>query len=182
MATKKRTRAFMGLLAGLFLFTSSALTIAVIYQAAHSNNASDAAATQAQQQAQQQQQAQTQKQTKLPGFTPTSTPLTKLQIMDIKKGTGATVQPGDTVTADYTGALMKTGVVFDASSEHGGAQPISLSQVIAGWSQGIPGMKVGGTRRLLIPAELAYGSKAQQGIPADSDLVFNVTVTKIDSQ
>lgn len=171
MATNKRTRIFMGLLAGLFLFTSSALTIAVVWQGTHDNSqASDQSTSQ----------QKTPSDTKLSNFTPTSKSLTKLQTIDVKKGTGATVPAGATVTVDYTGALTKTGVIFDASSLHGGAQPISLKQVIPGWSQGIPGMKVGGTRRLLIPAALAYGSSAQTGIPANSDLVFDVTVTKID--
>lgn len=179
MATSKRTRVFMGFLAGLFLFTSSAFTIAVIWQNSQSSSSSSDSQTN--------QSSDTTKTTptppktsKLSGFTPTSQPLTKLQVIDIKKGTGAAVQAGATVTVDYTGALMKNGVIFDASSLHGGAQPVSLQQVIAGWSQGIPGMKVGGTRRLLIPAALGYGSSAQTGIPANSDLVFDVTVHKID--
>lgn len=172
MATSKRTRIFMGLLAGLFLFTSSALTIAVVWQGTHDNSQASDQSSASQQ--------KSQSDSKLSGFTPTSKPLAKLQTVDVKKGSGAAVPAGATVTVDYTGALMKTGVIFDASSLHGGAQPISLKQVIAGWSQGIPGMKVGGTRRLLIPAALAYGSSAQTGIPANSDLVFDVTVTKID--
>ncbi|HVX24548.1 MAG TPA: FKBP-type peptidyl-prolyl cis-trans isomerase [Candidatus Saccharimonadales bacterium] len=116
---------------------------------------------------------------KMEQFTPTSTRLTKLTTQDIKVGTGATVQPGDTISADYVGALVSNGVIFDASANHGGPQTFPLSGVIAGWSQGIPGMKVGGTRRLLIPSGLAYGDHAQSGIPADSDLVFDVTVTAI---
>jgi FKBP-type peptidyl-prolyl cis-trans isomerase len=74
---------------------------------------------------------------------------------------------------------MSNGVIFDASADHGGPISFPLSGVIAGWSQGIPGMKVGGSRRLLIPANLAYGSQGNSGIPPNSDLVFDVTVTKI---
>jgi len=113
-------------------------------------------------------------------FTPTATPQTKLQAIDTVVGSGAVVKAGDNITADYVGALMSNGVIFDASADHGGPQTFSLSGVIAGWSQGIPGMKVGGTRRLLIPASLAYGPQSQTGIPANSDLVFDVTVTKIN--
>lgn len=113
-------------------------------------------------------------------FTPTSTPQTKLEYQDIKLGDGATVAASDTITADYVGALMSTGTIFDASANHGGPQSFPLSGVIPGWTQGIPGMKVGGTRRLFIPAAMAYGSQAQAGIPANSDLVFDVTVTKIN--
>jgi len=112
-------------------------------------------------------------------FTQTDQPQQKLQIIDTKIGTGATVKAGDCIKADYVGALMKNGVIFDASADHGGPIEFSLTGVIQGWSQGIPGMKEGGSRRLLIPAALAYGSQAQQGIPANSDLVFDVTVQKI---
>ena len=113
-------------------------------------------------------------------FIPSSTPLTELQYQDIVVGTGATVTASDTITADYVGALVSTGVIFDASANHGGPQTFPLSGVIPGWTNGIPGMKVGGSRRLLIPAALAYGAQAQTGIPANSDLVFDVTVTKIN--
>ncbi len=168
---RKRDRIFTGFFAGLFLLTSSALTIGVIWQSTHSSSSS----------ASQNTTTTKPKETKLDNFTPTSQPQTQLQAIDTKVGTGATVKAGDTVTVDYTGALMSNGVVFDASSQHGGPQPISLSQVIPGWSQGIPGMKVGGTRRLLIPAALAYGATPPQGstIPANADLVFDVTVHKI---
>jgi FKBP-type peptidyl-prolyl cis-trans isomerase len=117
--------------------------------------------------------------TKMQDFTPTSTPQAELQSTDIKVGDGAEVKPGDTITADYVGALMSDGTIFDASADHGGPVSFPLSGVIAGWSQGIPGMKVGGTRRLLIPASLGYGSQGTNGIPPNSDLVFDVTVTKI---
>src|SRR5205085_521848 len=93
-------------------------------------------------------------------------------------GTGDTVKPNATVTVDYTGAVASTGVIFQSSKDSG--QPVSfpLSGVIKGWTQGIPGMKVGGTRRLLIPASLAYGATPPQGsgIPANADLVFDVTM------
>jgi peptidylprolyl isomerase len=178
---RKRDRAFALFGALLFLVTSSALTIAVIYSIVQQHNQNQAAANQAKSNTT----AQTTKQpnlagTKMQGFTPSTTPLTQLQVEDTKVGTGATVKSGDTITADYVGALVSNGVIFDASADHGGPQTFSLSQVIAGWSQGIPGMKVGGSRRLLIPAGLAYGSQSQTGIPANSDLVFDVTVTKID--
>lgn len=173
--TRKRDRAFAMFGALLFLITSSALTIAVIYSMTQQHSQNQAAANQ----------AATNNKAKLTGatmqgFTPITTPQTQLKVTDTKVGTGATVQAGDTITADYVGALMSNGTIFDASADHGGPQTFSLSQVIAGWSQGIPGMKVGGTRRLLIPAGLAYGSQSQPGIPANSDLVFDVTVTKIN--
>lgn len=172
MATSKRMRITMGFLAGLFLLTSSALTIGVILQATQgdSSDNSDVQTEQPQNKL---------KGTKLSGFTPTES-VPKLKKQDLKEGDGATVKPGDSVTVDYTGAVAKTGVVFESSK---GADPVSFSlkEVIAGWSQGIPGMKEGGTRRLLIPADLAYGNNPppQSGIPPDADLVFDVTLKKI---
>lgn len=119
--------------------------------------------------------------TKLANFTPVAS-IGQLQEIDTTPGTGATVKAGNTITADYSGAVASTGVIFQSSKDTGQPATFPLSQVIAGWSQGIPGMKVGGTRRLLIPAALAYGPQPPQGsgIPANADLVFDVTVTKID--
>jgi len=174
---KIRHRAFAAFGAMLFLLTSSALTIAVVVSLinqgkTNKNGSSTTSSTTSN--------SDNIAGTKMQNFTPTSTPQTELQEVDTKVGTGATVAAGDTITADYVGALMSTGVIFDASQDHGGPQTFSLSQVIAGWSQGIPGMKVGGTRRLLIPASLAYGSQGSGStIPPNSDLVFDVTVTKI---
>lgn len=179
---RKRDRAFALFGAALFLLTSSALTIAVIYSLVQQHNA--AKATTGATSTPASSTPTPTPTTKLTGtqmqnFTPTTTPQTKLQVQDTKIGTGAQVKSSDTITADYVGALMSTGVIFDASADHGGPQTFPLSGVIPGWTQGIPGMKVGGTRRLLIPASLAYGSQSQAGIPANSDLVFDVTVTKI---
>jgi FKBP-type peptidyl-prolyl cis-trans isomerase FkpA len=187
---KKRHRAFAAFGAILFLVTSSALTIAVIISLASSKSSSGSDTSGSSTSGSSTGSNSTAKSTnsnsiagtKLSDFTPTSTPQTKLQIIDTKVGTGETAKAGDTITADYVGALMKTGVVFDASQDHGGPQTFSLSQVIAGWSQGIPGMKVGGTRRLLIPASLGYGTQGSGStIPPNSDLVFDITLTKIAS-
>lgn len=187
--TKIGGRVFAGFFAGLFIVTSSALTIGVIWQAVQdhktkSNTVDTSQLNDAEKKALAQAQAQSKlnnptKEDTLDNFTPTTTPQTKLEVADTKVGTGDTVKPGDTITADYTGALMSNGQVFDASSKHGGPISFSLSGVIAGWSQGIPGMKVGGSRRLLIPANLAYGAQGNNGIPPNADLVFDVTVTKI---
>lgn len=112
--------------------------------------------------------------TKLAGFTPVDT-VGKLEIQDLKVGTGEEASAGSTVTAHYTGALAKDGTIFQSSYDNGG-QPFTspLSGLIAGWQAGIPGMKVGGVRRLLIPAAEAYGANAQNGIPANSNLVFDI--------
>jgi FKBP-type peptidyl-prolyl cis-trans isomerase len=185
---RKRDRMFALFGALLFLITSSALTVAVIYTIIEQHKSSSDGATTSQSStstAATKSSSSTSSSTNLAGtkmqnFTPLTQPLTKLEATDTKVGTGAVVKAGDTVTADYVGALADTGVVFDASADHGGAISFPLSQVIAGWSEGIPGMRVGGTRRLLIPASLGYGSQAQTGIPANSDLVFDVTITKIN--
>jgi FKBP-type peptidyl-prolyl cis-trans isomerase len=118
--------------------------------------------------------------TKLANFTPVSS-VSQLEAADTSPGTGAIVKAGDTVTVDYTGAVASTGIIFQSSKDSGQPVTFPLNQVIAGWSQGIPGMKVGGTRRLLIPANLAYGANppAGSGIPANADLVFDVTLHSI---
>lgn len=116
--------------------------------------------------------------TKLADFTPVDK-VDELQIIDIEEGSGAVVEAGATVTAHYTGALAKDGTIFQSSHDMG--QPIAfpLDGVIKGWQDGVPGMKEGGKRRLLIPADQAYGAQAQQGIPANSDLVFDIELVKI---
>lgn len=101
-----------------------------------------------------------------------------VQYVDVKVGTGATVATGATVTSNYTGWLTD-GTSFDASSLHGGPQQFSLAKVIKGWQEAIPGMKIGGERRLLIPAAEAYGATAQNGIPANSTLIFDVSIVSI---
>jgi FKBP-type peptidyl-prolyl cis-trans isomerase len=188
---RKRDRMFALFGAVLFLITSSALAIAVIYTLSqqHASTSDGASSTQATSKAASKTTDKTGTSTsktatnlagtKMQGFTPLTAPLTKLSYTDITVGTGAVVKPGDTITADYVGALADTGVIFDASVDHGGALTFSLNQVIPGWTQAIPGMRVGGTRQLLIPASLAYGSQAQNGIPANSDLVFNVTIVAV---
>jgi len=115
----------------------------------------------------------------LANFTPSTEKVTALQVTDTVVGTGDTVQPGATVTMDYTGALVANGVVFQSSLDAG--QPITypLTDLIKGWQEGVPGMKVGGTRRLVIPSDQAYGANAQGGIPANSDLVFDITLRAI---
>jgi FKBP-type peptidyl-prolyl cis-trans isomerase len=186
--TKLGGRVFAGFFAGLFIVTSSALTIGVIWQAVsdHNKNKNQPSQSEIQKALNQAKSKETNvnpgklQGTQLAGFTPVSH-IDQLQKIDTTPGTGDEVKAGDTVTVDYTGAVAATGVIFQSSKDSG--QPISfgLSQVIAGWSQGVPGMKVGGTRRLLIPAALAYGANPPQGsgIPANADLVFDITLHKI---
>jgi FKBP-type peptidyl-prolyl cis-trans isomerase len=116
---------------------------------------------------------------KLADFTPMKK-ISYITCQDIKVGTGATATANSTVTAHYTGALASTGVIFQSSLDNG--QPFTAqlgSGVIQGWSDAIPGMKVGGVRRIFIPAQYAYGSQSTPGIPANSDLVFDVVLLDV---
>ena len=118
--------------------------------------------------------------TKLPNFEPRNEQVKKLEIVDIEVGTGEEVRPGATITAHYTGALVKNGIIFQSSHDFGKAITFPLGGVIAGWTEGVPGMKIGGTRRLIIPAEMAYGANSPApNIPANSDLVFDIDLVAI---
>lgn len=119
--------------------------------------------------------------TKLANFEPQSN-VTDLQITDVTVGTGDEVPQGATITAHYTGALVSDGTIFQSSHDFGDAITFPLSGVIAGWTQGVPGMKVGGVRRLVIPAVLAYGtSSPSANIPPNSDLVFDIELVAIEN-
>jgi FKBP-type peptidyl-prolyl cis-trans isomerase len=118
--------------------------------------------------------------TKLLNFDPRDEAVKELEIIDVEVGTGEEVQPGATITAHYTGALVKNGIIFQSSHDFGDAITFGLDQVIKGWTHGVPGMKIGGTRRLVIPAEMAYGaSSPSSNIPANSDLVFDIDLVAI---
>lgn len=117
--------------------------------------------------------------TKLQKFEPRET-VTELEIIDTDPGTGEEVRAGATITAHYTGALVRNGIIFQSSHDFGKAITFGLDQVIKGWTVGVPGMKVGGTRRLIIPAEMAYGEASPApNIPANSDLVFDIDLMAI---
>jgi len=99
-----------------------------------------------------------------------------LKIRDLKEGSGEPVRPLASVTVHYTGWLPN-GTVFDSSK---GKEPVtfSLNEVVKGWGKGIPGMKPGGIRKIVIPPELGYGSKGQGKIPGNSTLIFEVELIK----
>jgi len=119
--------------------------------------------------------------TKLADFTPCS--VSSLKALTVKVGTGQEATSSSTVIVNYTGAVAATGVIFQSSLDTGQPASLSLSNVIPGWQQGIPGMKVGGSERLLIPADLAYGPNPPSGagIPANADLVFDITLLDASS-
>ena len=123
--------------------------------------------------------------------TPTSGPLSKeptvtvpsgaapakLETKDLILGSGPEAKAGQTVTVNYVGALFHGGKVFDASWKRNEPFSFQLGKgaVIAGWDQGVPGMKVGGRRELIIPANLAYGAKGSPpAIGPNEPLVFVV--------
>lgn len=117
--------------------------------------------------------------TQLQNFTPVAD-IPELKTEVITPGSGdAVVKDGDTVTVNYTGALASNGIIFESSLDTGKPATFGLNQVISGWTKGLPGMKVGETRRLLIPSDMAYGASGSGSIPANSDLVFDVTLVKI---
>jgi FKBP-type peptidyl-prolyl cis-trans isomerase len=105
---------------------------------------------------------------------------TQLGIQDTFVGTGAVAVPGETVTVNYVG-MLSDGTVFDSSVARN--QPFSFQlgagQVIAGWDQGVAGMKVGGKRVLTIPPDLGYGPQTYGPIPGGSTLIFQVELLSV---
>ncbi len=105
-----------------------------------------------------------------------------LKYYDVKVGTGPNPKKGQTVSVQYTGTLLD-GTKFDSSYDHGGQPidfPIGVGQVIPGWDEGVPAMKVGGKRRLVIPANLAYGDNPPSpNIPPGATLVFDIELVAV---
>ena len=105
-----------------------------------------------------------------------------LQVIDRTLGSGATATTGRSVTVHYTGwlysstAAQNKGAQFDSSRDRNQPYKFTLGagQVIAGWDQGVAGMRVGGTRTLLIPSSLGYGPSGYASIPPKAALVFDV--------
>ncbi len=107
---------------------------------------------------------------------------TTLVSKDLIVGTGPEAKAGDTVTVNYVGVLFKGGKVFDASWSRHEPSTFSLNQVIPGWTKGIPGMKVGGRRELIIPGPLAYGAAGHPPtIPPNATLVFVIDLLGVST-
>ena len=174
---RRRDRIIALVIAIAFFGTSFALSFAVIWQL-YKDNKEAKTVNQSANNDKPQQKLQG---TKLEGFTPMEK-VESLQKIDLKVGDGKEVKPGGTVTVDYTGAVASDGTIFQSSLDMG--QPVSfgLNGVIKGWTDGIPGMKEGGKRRLIIPAEQAYGANPPDGsgIPPNAPLVFDVTLVSVD--
>ena len=114
---------------------------------------------------------------------PKGDPPEKLETEDIVKGKGKAAKKGDNVTVHYVGVLYEDGTEFDSSWDRNEPFPFELGagMVIPGWDEGVPGMKVGGRRKLIIPAEQAYGAQGQPPtIPPDAALVFVVDLLKVE--
>jgi peptidylprolyl isomerase len=106
---------------------------------------------------------------------PGGDPPTELEISDIWQGDGAVAKAGDTVQVHYVGVAYSTGEEFDTSWSRGAPLEFRLGvgQVIAGWDQGVQGMRVGGRRQLIIPPALAYGDRgAGRSIAPGETLIF----------
>ena len=113
--------------------------------------------------------------------------ITTLQTTELVVGTGAVATAGRSVNVHYSGWLYKASAVdnkgtkFDSSVDRGAPFSFTLGgNVIAGWNQGIVGMKVGGQRRLIIPPSLGYGASGQGAIPGNATLVFDVQLLAVN--
>jgi peptidylprolyl isomerase len=114
---------------------------------------------------------------------PGGKPPKKLETKDLIEGNGAEAKAGDEISVQYSGANFKTGEEFDSSWSRN-AEPFTFNlgggEVIAGWDQGIVGMKVGGRRELIIPPELGYGAAGSPPvIPQNETLVFVVDLLEV---
>lgn len=106
-----------------------------------------------------------------------------LEYVEIAEGAGARPKQGDTVSVHYTGWL-KSGQKFDSSVDRGEpfAFPVGKGRVIKGWDEGVGTMKVGGKRKLIIPAHLGYGERGAGGvIPPGATLIFEVELLAVHS-
>ncbi len=183
--TKLRTRIFAGLGALLFLVTASALTISVIWQAV---TGEDPTATTSQTTTTTTTDTSCAIQS-VTGQTALAAPevykpegkTTEVVKTDLEVGTGAEAKSGDCLIMKYYGTLASNGTKFDENYTTDSALEVKIGagQVITGWDEGVPGMKVGGTRRLVIPAAKGYGDQAVGSIPENADLVFVVKLLEI---
>jgi peptidylprolyl isomerase len=113
---------------------------------------------------------------------PEGPPPSELEVTDVLAGDGDEAAPGRTAVVHYVGVAYSSGEEFDASWNRGEpfAFPLGAGRVIAGWDQGVVGMKVGGRRRLVIPPELGYGdSGAGSAIAPGETLIFVVDLIDV---
>jgi peptidylprolyl isomerase len=110
---------------------------------------------------------------------PGGEPPTDLQISDVVEGDGAVAAPGATVLVHYVGVEFETGEEFDASWNRGEPIEFPLRGLIQGWQDGIPGMKVGGRRRLVVPPEQAYGPAGTGHRLSGKTLIFVIDLLEV---
>jgi peptidylprolyl isomerase len=113
---------------------------------------------------------------------PDGPPPTALEVTDLTEGSGEEATAGSTVSVHYVGVAHSTGEEFDASYNRGAPLDFRLGvgQVIAGWDQGVQGMKVGGRRKLVIPPDLGYGDRGAGGaIKPGETLIFVVDLLAV---
>ncbi len=112
---------------------------------------------------------------------PSGEPPTELYSRDIVKGKGEAAKTGDNVSVQYVGVSFSSGEQFDASWDRNEAYPFQLGQqaVIAGWDEGVVGMRPGGRRLLVIPPDMAYGAQGKGSIGPNETLMFVIDLEKI---
>ncbi len=195
---KTSQRIFAFIIAAVFLVSAVAFSAFVIYDLSQSRKNQPTAADAAQQADQQKalQEQQTAQEAACPSSPEAETLATpevytapekasELEIVDLEPGDGAEAKSGDCLSVKYYGTLASNGTMFDENFTKPTAIGFQLGQgrVIEGWEKGLEGLKVNGTRRLVIPAAQAYGDQAQgEIIPANSDLVFVVKLLEIKAQ
>ena len=191
---RKRDRFFALMGALLFLVTSASLTIAVIWQALQQKNSNNNPTSQT---AATCQDNRTEPTYQAPAIYKPTSQVMSLKVTDLKAGTGPAAKNGDCLVMKYYGTLASTGAMFDENftKPPGFAFQLGKGSVIAGWDQGLVGMKAGGERRLVIPANLAYGTAGacqvqdaknpnkcnKYAIPPNAALVFDVKLLRIQS-
>ena len=110
---------------------------------------------------------------------PSGTPPTTLESKDIIVGTGAEVAATSTITFHYTLITWSNGALIESSWNSGAPATYPLSQLIVGWQQGIPGMKVGGRRLLVVPPDLGYGAQGSGPVGPNETLVFVMDIVSV---
>lgn len=175
---QKRDRIFALLGAVLFLVTASTLTILVIYSAVTKDDKQPAAS---QSQAAVCEDNQTEPALAAPQSYKASGDVPALQTKDLEVGTGPEIKSGDCIVTKYYGTLAQKGTLFDENftKPTGLAFKYDTGSVVPGFDEGLKGMKVGGTRRIVIPSDKGYGAQGNGAIPPNSDLVFVVKILRI---
>ena len=175
MAKQKVQSAIILVIVAAFIFSSLAVSGLVIWELVKGDDASNNPQADTADIQKQLEQLQAQQQNNQEVGT--------VEKIDIQAGNGAEAVAGKKVTVHYTGTLKSDGSKFDSSLDRG--EPFSFSlgagEVIQGWDQGVVGMKVGGKRKLVIPAALAYGEQSPSpAIPPNSDLVFEIELLGVE--